>query len=226
MSESLNTRNPQERQHQENHLLNFVSVFDEYQHRIYNYLLRMTQNPGEAEDLTQETFLRVHHSLPTFRGEASLSTWLYRIATNVSIDYFRRKSTRQAEMLLSLEETEFDPKQVIEEITASPEQLAAQSDMSACVERFVQRLPPIYRAVLVLHDLQGLKNREIADVLNCSVSTVKIRLHRARNKLRAVLDTGCDFAYDERNVFVCEPKEGERIVNCAIIAREDDRPVP
>ncbi|UCE25265.1 MAG: RNA polymerase sigma factor, partial [Candidatus Zixiibacteriota bacterium] len=89
---------------------------------------------------------------------------------------------------------------------ASPEQLATQSDMSTCVERFIQRLPSSYRAVLVLHDLQGLKNREIAEVLNCSLSTVKIRLHRARNKLREALNAGCDFTHDERNVFVCEPK--------------------
>lgn len=79
--------------------------------------------------------------------------------------------------------------------------------MSACVEEFIQRLPPTYRAVLVLHDLQRLKNREIAEVLDCSRSTVKIRLHRGRTKLQATLNAGCDFAHDERNVFVCEAKE-------------------
>ena len=79
--------------------------------------------------------------------------------------------------------------------------------MSECVEGFIDRLPPSYRAVLVLHDLQGLKNSEIADVLHCSLDTVKIRLHRARKTLRATLNAGCDFAHDERNVFVCETKE-------------------
>ncbi len=208
MSQSLNVMSLQEEPCQENRPLNFASVFDEYRHPIYNYLLRMTQNPAEAEDLTQETFIRVHSSLSTFRGEASLATWLYRIATNVSFDYFRRNTTRQAKVSLSLEETDFDQKQVVDETTSSPEQLSAQSDMSACVERFLQRLPPTYRAAVVLHDSQGLKNSEIADVLHCSLSTVKIRLHRARIKLRGALSAGCDFAHDERNVFVCEPKEG------------------
>ena len=78
--------------------------------------------------------------------------------------------------------------------------------MSACVQRSIRHLSPDYRAVLVLRDLQGLKNREIAEVLDCSLSTAKIRLHRARNELREALNAGCDFAHDERNVLVCEPK--------------------
>jgi RNA polymerase sigma-70 factor (ECF subfamily) len=208
MSQSLNVITLHERQDQASQSLTLPRVFRQYQQPIYNYLLRMTQNPAEAEDLTQETFIRVHRSLATFRGEASLATWLYRIATNVSFDHFRRTSTRQAKISLSFEETDLDQKLVTDEITSSPEQLVAdQSEMSACVEDYVEHLPPTYRAVLVLHDLQGLKNREIAEVLACSLSTVKIRLHRARTKLRAALNAGCDFAHDERNVFVCEAKE-------------------
>jgi RNA polymerase sigma-70 factor (ECF subfamily) len=186
--------------------LDFAEVFRQYRRPIYNYLLRMTQNQAEAEDLTQETFIRAHGSLPTFRGEASLSTWLYRIATNTSLDHLRRRSTRQARTALPLEKMEFDVDQD-GDTPSSPEQLATCSEMSACVQEFVQGLPPDHRAVLVLKDLQGLKNREIAEVLDCSLATVKIRLHRARTKLREALDAGCDFSHDERNVFVCEPKE-------------------
>ena len=206
MSQSVNSTNLQAEPDQQNGTPTFASVFQDYQSPIYNYLLRMTQNPAEAEDLTQETFIRVHSSLSTFRGEASLSTWLYRIATNVSYDYFRRKSTRQTKGALSLEETDVERKGVSAEPPASPEQLSAQSEMSECVEWFIDRLPPSYRAVLVLHDVQGLKNSEIADVLHCSLDTVKIRLHRARKSLRATLNAGCDFAHDERAVFVCETK--------------------
>jgi len=86
----------------------FADVLTEYQRPIYNYLLRMTQNQAQAEDLTQETFIRVHRSLPSFRGEAKLSTWIYRIATNVSTDYFRRTATRHAEAAVSLDEMESD----------------------------------------------------------------------------------------------------------------------
>ncbi len=191
---------------QAGHEPDFANVFDEFQRPIYNYLLRMTQNQAEAEDLTQETFIRVHRSLPTFRGEANLSTWIYRIATNVSLDHFRRGATRQAKAALSLEETQSEGEWVVDEKASAPEQVAAQSEMSDCVQGFIGRLPATYRTVLVLHDLQGLKNREIAEVLDCSLDTVKIRLHRARKKLRASLNAGCDFAHDERNVFVCEPK--------------------
>jgi RNA polymerase sigma-70 factor (ECF subfamily) len=208
MSQSLDEITLQKEQSQNDQPLDFSDLFQEYERPIYNYLLRMTQNQAEAEDLTQETFIRVHRSLPTFRSESSLATWLYRIATNVSFDHFRRREVRQAKTALPLQETMPD-KEWPEETPASPEQLAAQSEMSTCVERFIHRLPSTYRAALVLHDLQGLKNREIAEVLGCSLDTVKIRLHRARNKLREALNAGCDFDYDERNVFVCEPKTAD-----------------
>ena len=206
MPQSLSVTDLREVGSQAGHVPEFADVFSEFQRPIYNYLLRMTQSQPEAEDLTQETFIRVHRSLPSFRGEASLSTWIYRIATNVSHDHFRRSATRQAKAAISLEETGSEGEWVPDETASSPEQVAAQSEMSDCVQSLIGRLPPSYRTVLVLHDLQGLKNREIADVLDCSLDTVKIRLHRARKKLRASLDAGCDFAHDERNVFVCEPK--------------------
>jgi RNA polymerase sigma-70 factor (ECF subfamily) len=209
MSKSLNITSLQNQKEKENHPLTFASVFDKYQQPIYNDLLRLTQNRTEAEDLTQETFIRVHRKLSTFRGEAKLDTWLYRIATNISFDYFRRYSTHQAKASLPFEETDRGGEMIFNKTTSSPELLVAQSEMSTCVERFIQRLPPDHRVVLVLHELQGLKISEIADVLDCSLSTVKIRLHRARKKLRETLNAGCDFNNDERIVFVCEPKKKE-----------------
>jgi RNA polymerase sigma-70 factor (ECF subfamily) len=206
MSQHSNVTIPREIQSPGSQSLDFAEVFREYRGPIYNYLLRMTQNQAEAEDLTQETFVRAHRSLSAFRGEASLSTWLYRIATNLSFDHFRRRTTRQAGSALPLEKIDFDRDRDCD-APASPEQVAARSEMSACVQAFVQRLPPDYRAVLVLKDVQGLKNREIAEVLDCSLATVKIRLHRARTKLREALNAGCNFSHDERNIFVCEPKE-------------------
>jgi len=205
MSQQTNIKMSRDIQSQGSQPLDFADVFHEYQGPIYNYLLRMTQNQAEAEDLTQETFVRAHRSLSTFRGEASLSTWLYRIATNVSLDHFRRRTIRQARTALPLDNIEFD-EDWVNDTPSSPEQQAACSEMSACVQEFVQYLPPDYRTVLVLKDLQGLKNREIAEVLDCSLATVKIRLHRARNKLRESLDAGCDTTHDKRNVLVCEPK--------------------
>ncbi len=206
MSQSLNVAAPREAEVHESHSLDFGDVFHQYQRPIYNYLLRMTQNQAEAEDLTQETFIRVHRGLPTFRGESNLATWIYRIATNISFDHFRRSAPRQAKDALSLEEIESDREWLADETAASPEQLTTQSEMSACVQSFIQRLSPNYRAVFVLHDLQGMKNREIAEVIGLSLSTVKIRLHRARNKLRESLNIYCTLTNDERNVTVCEEK--------------------
>lgn len=208
MSRSLKVVEEPGEQGPESGTLSFDNVFSEYERPIYSYLLRMTNNEAEADDLTQETFVRVHRGLPAFRGESGLSTWIYRIATNVSFDHFRRRTTQQAKTAVPLEEATPNVEWV-DEAPSSPEQLAAQSEMSACVDGFVNRLPPAYRTVLVLHDMQGLKNREIAEVLDCSLDNVKIRLHRARKKLREALDTGCDFEHDERNVFVCEPKPEE-----------------
>ncbi|MCP4540252.1 MAG: sigma-70 family RNA polymerase sigma factor [Chloroflexi bacterium] len=206
MSQFQSGTSQQKSQNEESHPMDFADIFAEYQRPIYNYLLRMTQNQAKAEDLTQETFIRVHRGLPGFRGDASLSTWIYRIATNVGHDHFRRRATQQAEAALSIEEIESDGEWLVDETPSSPDQLAAQSEMSDCVQRFIHRLSPDYRAVLMLRELQGLKNREIAEVLDVSLDTVKIRLHRARNKLREALNTGCVFTCDERNVFVCEPK--------------------
>ena len=196
----------QDRQGQASRPLDFADVFQDYQRPIYNYLLRMTQNEADAEDLTQETFVRVYRSLPSFRGEASLSTWIYRIATNASLDHFRRSATRQAEATLSLEELELGGEWLVDETSPSPEQLVDQSEITACVQSFVQRLPADYRAALVLHDLQGLKNREIADVLDVPLSTVKIRLHRARKKLRAALNACCDFSHESWDGMSCDPR--------------------
>ncbi len=212
MSTLPETVDSQSGQHVRNSPQNFTDIFEAYQRPIYNYLLHMTQDPSVAEDLTQETFIRVHDGLPGFRGEASLATWVYRIATNLSVDHVRRKSTTQDTMTRSLDEVETDPETLVDDKAASPEQQAARSEMSGCVQDLIEQLPPDYRAAVVLHDLQGMTNGEIAEVLDVSLDTVKIRLHRARKKLRAALNSGCDFAHDERDVLVCEPKAEERQV--------------
>jgi RNA polymerase sigma factor (sigma-70 family) len=108
----------------------FADIFGQYHRPIFNYLLRMTQNQAEAEDLTQETFIRVDRRLRAFRGEASLSNWIYRIATNVSLDHLRRTATRQAKTALSLEETESGREWILDEAASPPEQVAVQDVVS------------------------------------------------------------------------------------------------
>lgn len=181
----------------------FDDIFQTYREPIHRYLLGMTQNPTEAEDLAQETFIRVYNNLPGFRGDASLSTWLYRIARNAFIDHTRRSSTKQSGATLPLEKAN-----LVSASAPTPEEMTSRSEMSNCVRNVIRRLPENYRTALILHDLRNLKNREIAEILDCSLDTVKVRLHRARRKLQAALDYSCDMSYTDYGVLGCDLKEG------------------
>jgi RNA polymerase sigma-70 factor (ECF subfamily) len=218
MSQSTDAAREQDGRQQGNASLDFNDIYEEYQGLIYSYLWRMTENQAQAEDLAQETFIRAHRGLPAFRGDSSLKTWLYRIASNVFLDHTRRASTKKDRVTTALEGKVGIDGDWADEDAPKPEQVAVQSEMSACVQEYVEALPESYKTVLVLHDEEGLKTREIAEVLGCSEATAKIRLHRAREKLRASLNTGCDFSHDERNVFVCErkaPEEGCGGTDCS-----------
>jgi RNA polymerase sigma-70 factor (ECF subfamily) len=206
MSQPLNAENAQGKRHNEKLSLDFNDIYNEYQVLIYNYLRRMTENQPQAEDLAQETFICAHRGLSTFRGDSSLKTWLYRIASNVFIDHTRRASTKQNRGTVALDEKVGIAEDWEDKEKSQPDQLAAQSEMSDCVQEYMKALPESYKTVLVMHDEEGLTTREIAEVLGCSEANAKIRLHRAREKLRASLNAGCDFTRDERNVFICEQK--------------------
>lgn len=206
MSQPAYPEKARRRRHEEQNSLNFNDIYEEYYGLVHNYLWRMTENQTQAEDLTQETFVRVHRGLSTFRGDSSVKTWLYRVASNIFLDHTRRVSTKQDRATAALDKTvgvagDWEDKEM-----PQPDQLAARSEMSACVQEHLKALPESYRTVLVMHDEEGLTTREIAKVLGCSEANAKIRLHRAREKLRASLNAGCDFTCDERNVFVCERK--------------------
>lgn len=186
-----------------------ADVFVQHRDRIYRYLLRVVRNAADAEDLTQETFLRAHRQLESLRDPAALSTWLYRIATHVAYDRFRR-SPSHAEARQPDTSADGAPSEAEWTDTEAPrvDEAFEKTEMSACVQELVETLPDTYRAVLLLHDVHGLTNPEIARMLGCSVETVKIRLHRARTKLNAALRAGCDFAQDRRGVLVCERRPG------------------
>jgi RNA polymerase sigma-70 factor (ECF subfamily) len=184
----------------------FAEIFSTHERAIYRYLLRLTENEADAEDLTQEAFVRVHRGLPGFRGDSSVKTWLYRIASNVFLDHTRSASTKRDRVTAALDETVGVAGDWEDEEAPRPDEVAEQSEMSACVQEHVEALPESYRTVLVMHDEEGLTAREIAEVLGCSEANAKIRLHRARERLRASLNAGCDFTRDESNVFICERK--------------------
>ena len=167
--------------------------------RILRYARSLVRDPTEAEDLTQETFLRAFRARDRLRDPRARLTWLYRIATHVCVDRRRQRSRRPVEAETALEEIE------VADSGLPLQQLIEQDEMRACVQAYLEDLPDGYRAVLLLYELQELSGPEIAELLDISLATVKIRLHRARLKLRAALQAGCAFSRDERGVLVCEP---------------------
>jgi RNA polymerase sigma-70 factor (ECF subfamily) len=188
--------------------LNFEEIYSTYEKPVYNYVLHMVKDAQLASDLAQEIFLKVYKNLETYQGKAKLSTWIYKIATNAYLDYFRT-SAHKKEKVTKLLDDNLNENNKLEEIkrVLSIDEQVVKQEMNVCIQEFLERLPGEYRAVIVLHDLQGVKNREIADILSCSLDTVKIRLHRARNKLRTVLASNCNFYRDPNDVFCCDRKE-------------------
>jgi RNA polymerase sigma-70 factor, ECF subfamily len=177
-------------------------LFAEYHQRLYRYTLSLLHDPAEADDAAQETFVRATRQLESLRDGRALAAWLYRIATHVCLDRIRR---RARDRTIGADDDPYDLDQA-EDDAPSLEQIIERSDMSACVQRYLDGLSDSYRAVILLHDLDGLTGPQIAAILGVSLATVKIRLHRARLRLRAQLETGCAFSHDERDVLVCEPK--------------------
>ena len=178
-------------------------IFQQYSGQIRRYVTGMVRSPEEAEEITQETFLRAHRKLSSLADPDKLSPWLYRIATNLSYDRLRSSARRPHLDALGEEES---ARAAPADDAPRLDRLIEQKEMSSCIREYLEGLPDSYRAVILLHDIQGLTNPEIAELLGVSLATAKIRLHRAREKLRAALGEGCSFSRDERDVFVCERK--------------------
>jgi len=186
----------------------FQEIYDTYQPRILSYLARMV-GPDEAEDLTQDVFLKVIQALPGFRGQSSLSTWIYRIATNAAWDRLRRPAGQRTAASGPREDADAGADAedaLMGEAAPSAEQQLIRVEMRGCIMEFVEKLPENYRTVIVLSELEDLRNSEIAEILGVTLDTVKIRLHRARARLKEELRGHCDFFRDERNEIACDRK--------------------
>ncbi len=184
---------------------NFSTLYNEYYPKIVRYLTRVV-GESEAEDAAQETFVKIDRSLESFRGESSLSTWIYRIATNTAMDHLRRPSSKR--QLQPMEEKDLSSDDDAGSVDNKPllDTLLIRKDMNDCIRSVVDSLPAEYSTVLVLSEFERLTNSEIAEVLDISLDTAKIRLHRARTKLRKALEAKCNFYRDERNELSCDRK--------------------
>lgn len=184
----------------------FVVETEKYRPRIVRYIRYLLHDSAEAEDLAQETLLRVFQQRNALRDSSAFEGWIYRIATHISLDRLRlRKRTTDRHVDLPAEELP-----LVDRVQPSPFTVIQQSEMSDCVNQYVSELTDAYKAVILLHDADGLTAEEIASLLALPLTTVKMRLHRARQRLKIALDNACQFGRDDRGVFICEPKSAIR----------------
>ena len=179
----------------------FDRIYAEHHIRILRYLTRMV-GVQDAEDLAQEVFIRAAKAYEDFRHEAKIETWLYRIATHVAVDRLRGTASRRETLLgQELDEVAADGRETVSTLEEKTLRRAANE----CIRNVIYGLPENYRTPLILSELEGFTNREIAEILEVSLDTVKIRLHRAKDKLKKALLDACQFSRDERNELTCDP---------------------
>lgn len=168
----------------------FESLVTRYEGRVYRLAVRMLRNPQDAEDALQETFLQVFRGLPGFEGRSQFSTWLFRLASNVCLMRIRHRETEPSR-LLPLEDylpklEEADAPEMMDWADRPEDALLSKESREKMMEA-LDKLPPEYRAVFILRDIEGFSNAETGDSLGISIAAVKSRLHRARLALRAML---------------------------------------
>jgi RNA polymerase sigma-70 factor (ECF subfamily) len=158
----------------------FEKLYEQHHRRVYSLCLRMLGSVGQAEDLTQEVFLQVYRKIGSFRGDSAFTTWLHRLAVNQVLMHFRRRGVK-------LEHTsdEGDFSNVVETALQSTRRISMVDRLA--LEKAVGELPPGYRTVFVLHDVEGYEHGEISDMLHVSIGTSKSQLHKARMRLRELL---------------------------------------
>jgi RNA polymerase sigma-70 factor (ECF subfamily) len=186
----------------------FTALYSEYNLKIVGYLRRLV-GEAEAEDVAQEAFVKISRSLDGFRGESQLSTWIYRIATNAALDHQRKPSSRQAAKTVDIpdeDDLSSDEHVLLQDRAPLHDTSLIRKDMNECIRGLVNDLPDNYRVVLMLGDLEGFTNAEMADILGLSLDTVKIRMHRARLHLKKAMDAACHLYQDERNELSCDRK--------------------
>jgi len=165
----------------------FEALYGLHKRRVYSLCLRMTGNTAEAEDLTQEAFLQLYRKIATFRGESAFSTWLHRMSVNVVLMQLRKKNLP----LVPIDETmEGDEESSVRKEPGAPDERLTGSIDRLQLQRAVDELPPGYRTIFVLHDVEGYEHNEIATLVGCSIGNSKSQLHKARIKMRELLRAG------------------------------------
>jgi RNA polymerase sigma-70 factor (ECF subfamily) len=179
--------------------ISFEEVAGALRAPILGYLRRFVGEEALAEDLLQETLVRISKGLGRFEGRSSVKTWAFKIATHTALDHLRQ--SKREVILLEVD----DPGAVADPGEGMGERLVID-EMNACLREEIDGLPESYRAAILLHDLEGLSAAEVAEIEGCSLATAKIRIHRARARLKEALLGDCHFYRDRDQVFRCERK--------------------
>src|SRR5436190_782773 len=162
----------------------FEGLVQQHKNRIHSYICRLTNDSPDAEDITQEVFIRAYQSMHAFRNDAAVDTWLYRIATNLVIDRFRR-GKRAPQMISALDDEDDTLHELpTTERSSDPAAVLQLTELQSEVKRAIAGLPPKLRIAVVMHDLEGLSYEEVAAAMGCPVGTVKSRLFNGRNLLK------------------------------------------
>ncbi|MDD2903374.1 MAG: sigma-70 family RNA polymerase sigma factor [Syntrophales bacterium] len=180
--------------------MHLTEIYDQYYQRVRRFILHTVRNEWVADDLVQETFIRINNNLGNVRDAARLPAWIFKIAHNICQDYFRGQGKAPR---LGLEEISGEAAPARAPTTQKE---LEQSQMRKCVFGLVNFLPESQRSVIILSDISEFSQREIAEILDITVENVKIRLHRGQKKLKALLEEHCVFEVDERNVLTCQPE--------------------
>ncbi len=164
----------------EGDMQSFEQLYERHNRRVYSLCLRMTGNVQEAEDLAQEVFIQLFRKIGSFRGESAFTTWLHRLTVNQVLMHFRKRNVK-------LEQTTDDGETPIQIVkgTENPNRMPVVDRIA--LDKAIAQLPPGYRTVFTLHDIEGHEHEEISRLLGCSVGTSKSQLHKARMKLRGLL---------------------------------------
>ena len=175
----------------------FAELVEVHQGKVYGLILRLTGSAEDAMELTQEAFFNAWCGLPSFHQDSKFSTWLYRLATNVTLDFFRKEKRRRSLSVSSLSVDNDDDLRVLDipDHRFSPQSEAERRELQEAVHRGLSKLSDEHRQVLVLRELNGLSYSEIAQVLQIEEGTVKSRISRARLSLRKILLEDGNFSY-------------------------------
>ena len=163
-------------------------LVEKYKRMVYRLAIQITKNHADADDVMQETFIKVYRSIRTFRKDAAFETWLYRIAVNEALNFVKRRERQRTSTLETVSETEYETTlRYRVQIANDPHAHAEKAELRRHVTEAVNTLSLKHRTVVILHEFEGLTHAEIASILNCSEGTVRSRLHYARKKLRTLL---------------------------------------